>query len=305
MGKVIDDFINILVRDKKDNTYKFALARFLLDYIKNLDEIKDQHISYEQIAESFLKYYWNQVVVFKIKQDFKKTKKAKIVTIIEENTLDICEFYDSFSKKESSIKLKEELINNIYKYCLADVIPRFQRNSSQNIYFHNAISKKSRFYLPEKSKRFIVLKASAINQIKKNHTLLFNILILEWAKFLEKTNFTPRLIQKVERLSNPQRGSLTKYKKILLETTSKCFYCGKDLSIEDKIHVDHFIPWSYLFDDNLWNLVISCESCNLKKSNYLPSEKFLEKLKNVKNESNLIEEAYENCKKSGFLEINL
>ncbi len=44
------------------------------------------------------------------------------------------------------------------------------------------------------------------------------------------------------------------------------------------IHVDHFIPWSYVFEDELWNLVLTCRKCNLKKHSSLPSEKFIFKL---------------------------
>lgn len=38
--------------------------------------------------------------------------------------------------------------------------------------------------------------------------------------------------------------------------------------------MDHFIPWSYIFDDNEWNLVLACQECNCKKSNSLSQEKF-------------------------------
>ncbi|WP_306453832.1 HNH endonuclease domain-containing protein [Bacillus sp. 7884-1] len=30
-------------------------------------------------------------------------------------------------------------------------------------------------------------------------------------------------------------------------------------------HVDHFIPWSFVQADQLWNLVLSCNSCKVQK----------------------------------------
>lgn len=314
MNDIIDDFVNILIKDKKDNTYKFALARFLLDYINKIQIIEDTIITYEEIAENFLKYYWNQVVVYKIKQDFKETKKTKLVSIIEDKTNDISELYEPFFKKKDNDKLKIELINEIYKYCLVDVIPRFQRDSKQNIYLHNAkqtITKNQqlRYNLPLKDKRFIVVNKDAIVEIKKHYKMLFEVVILEWAKFLEKTNFTPRLIQKVEKINDPKRNSLQKYKKILLsvEKIPRCFYCNKELDIND-IHIDHFIPWSYIFDDNIWNLVLSCSFCNLSKNSSLPTIEYLDKLKTRNKEQKelyikeeIIDNYYENCKKSGFI----
>ncbi|NQZ85648.1 MAG: HNH endonuclease [Nanoarchaeales archaeon] len=55
------------------------------------------------------------------------------------------------------------------------------------------------------------------------------------------------MISKIESLASPKRLSLNKYRKILLETTDLCFYCEKPL-VENQIDVDHFIPWSYIFD---------------------------------------------------------
>ena len=62
-------FTKIIIKGRKDNTYKFALARFLLDYSNNLEEnyiknlIKSKQneiIPYAKIAKAFLKYYWHQ-----------------------------------------------------------------------------------------------------------------------------------------------------------------------------------------------------------------------------------------------------
>lgn len=317
MNLIIEDFTNILIKDKKDNTYKFALARVLLDYInknyiKKNREIINIKITYEEIAENFLKYYWNQVVVYKLKQDFKIQKPAKIVSLIEEKTKYINEVYDFYFKNNKNIELKKELIEDIYKYCLVDVIPRFQRDNKQNIYLHNAkktITKnqKIRYNKPEKENRYIILKKEAIDVIIKNHNLLFETIILEWSRFLEKTNFTPRLIEKVQRINNPKRNNLTKYRKILLDKGNiNCFYCDKllDLEIDREIHVDHFIPWSYIFEDNEWNLVLSCQDCNSKKSNLLPTKKCLNKLKEQKKyleiDNDLIDNYYKSCKKAGF-----
>ena len=309
----ITDFTHILVKGRKDNTYKFALARFILDEIKFL-EPQDLKIPYSKIAESFLKYYWNQIVVYKLKQDFKLKRKPLIVSILEEKTKEITQSYESFFKKKENKLLRLQLIKDIENNCLRDVIPRFQIDHKQNIYQHFAIKKlnkknKIRFYLPKEDKRYILIPKSSILVLKRSKHLLFYLTILEWAKFLEKTNFTPRLIEKIERLNNPQRKPLTKYKNILLnlEKTPSCFYCGKCLDINE-IHIDHFIPWSYIFEDKLWNLVISCDKCNLKKSNFLSTQSYLDKLMGRNIENNLfdsnqvnVKEYYTRCKKEGFM----
>ena len=79
------------------------------------------------------------------------------------------------------------------------------------------------------------------------------------------------LLSKLE-LSLPERTPLEIYRNILFSEFEECncFYCGKKLGA--KIHVDHFIPWSFVKEDKLWNFVLSCPECNIKKSNILPPQ---------------------------------
>jgi CRISPR/Cas system Type II protein with McrA/HNH and RuvC-like nuclease domain len=42
--------------------------------------------------------------------------------------------------------------------------------------------------------------------------------------------------------------------------------------------VDHVIPWSFLLEDDLSDLVLACATCNGKKSDWLPTDGFIHKL---------------------------
>lgn len=88
------------------------------------------------------------------------------------------------------------------------------------------------------------------------------------------------------------------------------------------MHVDHFIPWSYIFEDEIWNLVLACEDCNKNKRDSLYPSNFIEKIlgRNTKN-YNVIEgmskslarldpelnwkkeihRQYQSCKDQGFI----
>ncbi len=307
----LETFIHILTKGRKDNTYKFALAKFLLDYSKDIKEEENKTITFRDIAASFLKYYWYQEFKYKLKQDFKKEKQPVVITILQKycgNEYIHLSYEKYFEDKKD---IEEKIINEIEKECLNDVIPRFQPDEKEIFYEHFFIKKGKKYTLLEKERRYIVLHSEAISFFKENYNILNKVLVLEWAKFLEKVNFTPKLISKIENLGKKEkRSSLRKFLKILLEIDKgKCFYCGKNLSSNEEIHIDHFIPWSYIYDDQLWNLVLSCRDCNLKKSDYLPPEKCLIKIKQrarlnpfITEGRNIdIEEIYSNCKKAGFL----
>lgn len=46
-------FLNIISRGVKDNTYKFELAKFLLDFSNQSSLVKEETITYNEIANKF------------------------------------------------------------------------------------------------------------------------------------------------------------------------------------------------------------------------------------------------------------
>jgi hypothetical protein len=270
-------FNSIITKGRKDNTYKFALARFLVEYSYGQDienKIRNNEmivIKYSIIAKSFLKYYWHQICKYKIRQNYNLDKLPLIVQIIQ------CIFGrdyipDSFESMHRGKIEKAE--KEISRKCFREVVPRFQniltgiRSSSQHV-----------FYEYNENEGQINLKPRAAKYFKENYPLLLKTITLEWAKFLEKiNNGLPMLISKVEG-DVPERRSLEKARKVLSIYFDRCFYCNKLLP-EDKrlVHVDHFIPWSYIYEDEIWNLVLSCKNCNLKKHSSLPQASYVERL---------------------------
>jgi 5-methylcytosine-specific restriction endonuclease McrA len=272
-------FNSIITKGRKDNTYKFALARFLVEYSYQLDNQyiennirlnKTEAIYFATIARAFLKYYWHQICKYKIRQNFNTEKLPLIVQIIHKyfGTQYIPESFDSMPK--GLIAASERMIE---KRCFQEVIPRFQ-----NILEGTTVTSRRVFY--DYNNRSIFVKPLALKFFKDNYSLLLKAILFEWSKFLEKINLgLPMIISKLE-TSSSSRKSLDKFKIILLKHFNRCFYCNNLLAIAQKelIHVDHFIPWSYIFEDELWNLVLTCRSCNLKKHSSLPVEVFMEKL---------------------------
>lgn len=277
MQKLFNSIVN---KGVKDNTYKFALTKFLLDYANKNQELDEYKISYNKIAEKFLEYYWYQECKYKLKQDFKIKRMPMVIRIIRKYCGEeyIPQSYDKYFKNKQDMKIN--MISEIEKECLRDVIPRLQPKGIYSFYkhYHTLNESGKKYRLPPNDRRYIEVTEEAHMFLKDNYYELSKMLIYEWAKFLERTNFTPMLISKIEELGLEKRRSLTKYKNILLEQMdAKCFYCNKVVKNND-IHIDHFIPWSYIYEDSIWNLVISCSGCNLIKSDYLPPKECVAKI---------------------------
>jgi hypothetical protein len=221
-------FLNsILTKGKKDNTYKFALARFLLDhshklalsYVKTkIENDTAESIPFSAISKSFLKYYWHQICKYKIKQNFNPKKLPLIVQIIQNIVGEeyIPDSFETMNKDKIFYAEKE-----ITKKCFIEVIPRFQ-NISDGV---NVISNNI-FYEYDRTSLFV--KLQALQFFNQNYPFLIKTTILEWARFLEKINIgSPMLISKIEGYER-QRKSLEKFKDILIKYFDKCFFFGND-----------------------------------------------------------------------------
>jgi hypothetical protein len=317
-------FMNIIDLSSKDNTYKFALARFLLEYSNNHTQT---HVEFSTIAEYFLKYYWLQECKSKLKQAPQVEKKPEIIKIIQRE-FDKPYYHHTFEeiKKDEPEKI-QKCIEKITKNCFHNVTWRFQKvkygktSKEMKVFFDYKIKKEK-----HSNKKFIELdyginlNSKAMLFLKKYNTALSKAVTLEWARFLGKLNLgVPQLIPKTEG-AVVQRTSLTKYRKILEMFFKNCFYCKKLLNSGRETHVEHVIPFDYIAEDNIWNLVLVCQKCNLKKLGSLPPNEYLDELirrnRNYKDKIPILEKSltmlgpdfektiqdhYENARSHGFM----
>lgn len=104
-----------------------------------------------------------------------------------------------------------------------------------------------------------------------------------WAQLLEKFNSSPRIALKIKGISDAKlkRNSLKKYANFLIsqmeDNKITDFYTGEVLNSKD-VSVDHVIPWSYIYGDDIWNLVLTSRRENSKKNNNILSEEIISKL---------------------------
>ena len=320
-------FISILTKGSKSNTYKFALARFLLDHSHKPDS--SYTVSFQDIAKKFLKYYWHQECKYRIRQNYDPKKTPSVVQVIrdvfKERMVDgyIPDYFEDMPQEK--IKNAEaEIIKRVFGIGKkSQVVPRFQRLKGQPPDRNLHIRGTGDFYDYDVPDGQLKIKPEALSFFRNNYNVLTKAVFLEWSKFLEKINTLPRIIEKVES-EEVRRRSLTAYQNIFRDQRD-CFYCNRKLD-DMQTHVDHFIPWSYIFEDEAWNLVLACQDCNLKKSDSLAGLSFRNELINrnarlskripelgksllrLDAENNWepeIKHHYNNCKEYGFTVRNL
>ena len=274
-------FLNIIDHGAKDNTYKFALARFLLEYSHSNTQT---HVDFSVIAQYFLKYYWTQICKLKMKHAPQATKKPEIVQIIEK---EFTKPYYPQTFKEIQMQEPDKVKNcveQIMKRCFHNVIWRFQkvkvgRATEIRLFFDYEIAR-----VKHANRKYvdldygINLNPNAMEFFRKYNVVLLKAVILEWARFLEKMNIgMPKIITKTEG-KNISRKNLEKYKQMLQPFFKDCFYCKNPLLDGGNTQVEHVIPFDYIAEDDIWNLTLVCQRCNLQKLGALPPMEYLNDL---------------------------
>ncbi|WP_163182523.1 HNH endonuclease [Neobacillus sedimentimangrovi] len=251
-------------KSKNSTTYKFVLIKSILENLYNFNEKLE--INYSTLFASFAKIYWNLVIHHNLNQINMTGKKAEVQKILLAvqskyqipNTL----VFDKLSEE-----LQVEIINKVKRKCKVNVMGAIYGDTACTIYdFDN---QKEQLKLNSTFFSFMQRFQRVLNYLTNYHLALF----LE--KFNEKGD-TTNLLLKVENVS--RRSSLDQFYQVLSSYyNGKCFYCGKVIR-KQHAHVDHFIPWSFVQADQLWNLVIACSACNLSKNDKLASKIFLEEI---------------------------
>ena len=268
MEKYIFDLCNIIRNGEMENTYKMVWIRSIVESC-----VLDPNVSvlhFDDLSKKIFGYYWNQTIFFNLEQSPNPNKRPEIYQIV----VDEIRKYKSFTgcKPEWFSRIYNEVdipLNKISSVLKKDVCWRFKIVGKETLDIYDL----------DKRKRTITVKRPDL--IKIYSDILFDLINYRWTQKLEEFNHAPRISKKVlgtdrERV---RRGNLSKFQKYLeMENPDgKCFYTDKILSKEN-LAIDHVLPWSFMYSDDLWNLVYIDKSYNSIKSNHIPTETVINKL---------------------------
>ena len=253
------------------STYKPVFLRALLDIGDLVDSKKDKEIIGEKwlekkddrllidlnfIAIRFVKFYWDMEYSFHLRQS-QDLQDANIIRIIREK-------HDPRKKPPTIKELASEDMTEFRK----TVITKSMR---REVIVHLKTDMDNLYQKINSNTLSVDLDLIDFLHIHKT-TLKFGLNYVI-SKYLEKINHNiPRITTKVEcDLDRPSRTTLNKETQLKMEKLQKnvCFYCKKEMN---RYHVDHVIPFNFVFSTEPYNCVLACQECNCTKSDLLPIE---------------------------------
>jgi len=258
--------VTLARRASMSTSYKPALLKALARIVRRQPA---REIALTAIGAEFVSMYWNQTVVFHLRQAAVLTKEPEVIKAIHQASK------DSATRKLDAVPetARRRLEHAMARILTLDVLRRFHSSAPVSM---------PPLFEWSKGDPSIALTDPALSFIASHSLVLESLANLWWARYLERVNIlAPFIIEKVER-DGAQRRSLQRFLRILGETDeNRCFYCERSFTPDLGINVDHVIPWSYLLADPPWDLVLACAACNTSKSDTLPSRDFLHKLATV------------------------
>lgn len=292
MNDYLEKWLYVIDGMRNDNSYKLAWGRSLIELCHS-NECSGEKIifTFDQISENFLKYYWNQTYFFRFYQGPAKTKP-----VIQKTTEEMIDWYQKaedttvpvWFDQAKVIFLKEP---NHYRRNLRKI----SKQMSNDVAWRFTIIDKTSIdlYQLDLKKMTVTFTLEQYQMIKEHAFVLSQLLNYRWAQLLEKFNQSPRIASKVKGMSDEQlrRNNLKKFKEALLKQFPdgivRDFYTNEILDPND-ISIDHVIPWSFMYSDDIWNLVITSKSKNSSKSNSKTTVEYIEKLKKRNREIELL-----------------
>ena len=274
MNQYVATLYEIITKGLNTNSYKFALWRALATLARTTNE-KSPHISKQDLAPLFLKYYWPLEVKYHIRQGIDPDKDPIVMKLIRQlveagKVDEQGETLQDFEKR-----MPEEhkaLVNQIAREAFDDVIPRFHivRNAEIEPKIFTFTGK------PGKAGDVVKLTDGGREFLIRYTKLVDYVAVSGWVRFTEGFTSAPRLHDKIDG-SDLKRGPVSRWREALMVIQNEtCFY--------DPIHdvsspeVDHVLPWSFVLEDRTWNLVIACRKCNSEKRDKLTSMAAIERL---------------------------
>lgn len=118
-----------------------------------------------------------------------------------------------------------------------------------------------------------------LDYLQRHQGILRGFTFWHLVRFLQKNNSNViGLSEKMEKPGARVLNAAGKFWKEYLAATPglTCIYSGQEVTAAN-LSLDHFLPWSYVAHDQLWNIIPTPKSVNSAKNDWLPSfEKYFD-----------------------------
>lgn len=268
------------------NSYKFY---WFLAILEELEVKKENVLSMHDLAVRMVAQVWYPLDYYKLSfgpwDRFKEISRFLSLRMEIDHSLHSLPLFDQISgqltQKEQGVLYKK--IQSLIRYVPYRFIRPFFEQELRGKADHIINKEIIRFANQNFLKRKVMYRFSSDLSFLEIHPewridLLTNLELIRKSIYWELLNFlqkhNPNVIGLSEKLFKPVCRDLRKARKfwdIYRNITGElsCIYSGTQLT--GAISLDHFVPWSYIVHDQIWNIVPTSKNVNSAKGDQLPA----------------------------------
>lgn len=283
MSLIVKDTNNIAcIFNNTTNSYKYTFFIGILELIK-LKEFKTTILKYDELASMMVAVAWVPHCYFKLKLG--NRDQTKIILdqisipkkITSHNQLFQHIYKDKFINKIDLLEyVPHRLIRPFFSIETRGIkdsqINKLVEQLSQKYFYSDSPP----LYRVDDENKQIELSENWKSYLQNNYAIVKGWAEQNWCHYLQKQNpNSPAITNKIS--LNINRTNLSRQRDIWLRVIDKinlrCVYTNE--KIQKNFHLDHFLPWSFLAHNQIWNLIPTSPEINMRKSDSIPDEKFI------------------------------
>lgn len=268
--------------DNKSESYKLFWFQAIVNKVV---EGKEQ-IAYDELINEMIAEAWYMVCEYRLNLGPSDTLESLVKQVASISQMKSSEkkeniiAYLNLGNDKETRRMKRILTHNV-PYRLQAPFMEQVRGTEWNVSEKNLIEKINKekrlmYYYSDLSgmEKAILVQPEWCSYILKNKEIISGWIQYNLIMYLQRRN--PTVPGIANKLYPPLERKLERVKKFWKEAIAIepfiDIYSGRVL--EDKeISIDHFVPWSYVAHDEMWNLHPTTKSINSSKSNNLPDWK--------------------------------
>ncbi|QZZ19850.1 hypothetical protein J5X98_21450 [Leptothermofonsia sichuanensis E412] len=296
--------------DDTTNSYKFLFFLSLLDILSSRFFKVTSPISLKDLAIEMLVNAWYPHSVFRLSfglQDMVAEKLDSLGLHFDESLLKITEGNKTIVRKAIQSKNIDDKLTRYVPFRL--IRPFFKelsglKDQQVNSEVKNAAERlfeaRKPLYRFNQNATAILIHPEWASYIQINYRIIRGWVSWGWLQYMQKKNpNTPAIVNKL--FPPRERESLqgqTSYWRTVIENCEdlRCIYSNQILELDD-ISLDHYLPWSFVAHDQLWNLIPVPKSVNSSKSDNIPDNIYFERFIKTQHTGLIIFHNYSSQKK--------
>ena len=267
------------------NSYKYVLFLSLLDIIKRRLFDVSLPIDIREITIEMLANTWYPHTYFKLEFGWQDKITENLDSLQIEITEPILNFTDTDKKCLRKTIGNQTIDFSIVRYVPFRIIRPFFKQELQGLkdyVINQRIEVLSREHFETRKPLFcfeqnceaLIIHPEWASYIKNNYPIVRAWVSWEWLQYMQRCN--PNVPAVANKLFPPQhrdplKAQTSYWKLVLKHTDVRCIYSGETIN-SDALALDHYLPWSFVAHNQLWNLVPTLTAVNSAKSNKLPSD---------------------------------